>query len=71
MTEYEKSLTERVANIGDDFILKGKIYTTITEDDNGSCDSCDGCVFHNSHLCKYSPRCDINDVIYLEKGDTI
>ena len=65
MTEYEKELKKRVAEVGDKFILRGDIY--VAEKDEGN-DSCVGCCFLVGHRnCTLTPDCDSRSVIYIKE----
>lgn len=66
MTEYEEILSERIAEIGDKFILQGDVYETTFASEGVDC--CKGCVFIDSWLCGFgSPDCGENNVIFVKE----
>ncbi len=63
MTKYEEELKERVAEVGDKFILRGRVYEA-----KAGVDLCRGCVFNlGEGLCLVNTlSCAENDVVYIE-----
>ena len=65
MTEYEKELKTRVAEVDDKFILRGDIYVVEKE---AELDSCVGCNFlRDGTRCNLTPDCDPHSVIYIKE----